>query len=151
MKSHAREYVYWSGLNKNIDEIAKECNRCQLAAKLPTGEPPAPWPPTKSPWTLIHVDFVGPINGIWHLVAVDSHSKWPEIIPLKHASISATKISLERIFETHAIPLSLVTDNGTQLTLTQIEQFCKDGCIEHVSSPPYHPQSNGQGNPLSTR
>ena len=63
----------------------------------------------------MHVDFAGPINGVTYLVLVDSHSKWSEVITMSSTSASATISVLEKIFATHGLPETIVSDNRTQL------------------------------------
>lgn len=38
---------------------------------------------------------------------------------------------------------TIVSDNGTQLVASNFERFCELNGIEHVTSAPYYPQSNG--------
>ncbi|XP_055605101.1 uncharacterized protein K02A2.6-like [Uranotaenia lowii] len=41
-------------------------------------------------------------------------------------------------------PHSIVTDNGTQFTSELFAKMCQEYGIEHVRTPAFHPQSNGQ-------
>ncbi|MGL5707069.1 MAG: DDE-type integrase/transposase/recombinase [Aeromonas sp.] len=52
--------------------------------------------------------------------------------------------ALRRIFSQHGLPEIIVSDNGSQFTSSQFDAFCRQHLIEHIRSPPYHPQSNGQ-------
>ncbi|KFD47809.1 hypothetical protein M514_11289 [Trichuris suis] len=44
MKALARSHVYWPGLDNQIEELVKRCNRCAFVAKLPLKTKLAPWP-----------------------------------------------------------------------------------------------------------
>ncbi|KAA3676508.1 uncharacterized protein DEA37_0007238 [Paragonimus westermani] len=144
MRAIARGFAYWPGMDDHISELVKHCSKCQQAAKLPKKQDPVPWDLPKGPWLRIHLDFAGPINGVMYLVLVDVHSKWPEIVPLHSATSSTTIAALRRIFSQHDFPEILVSDNGSQFSSTQFRDFCSRSNFQHVSTPPYHPQSNGQ-------
>ena len=144
MKTIARGYVYWPNLDNEIEQTVRNCSKCQEAAKMPTRQNPEPWPVPEEPWQRLHLDFAGPIDGTSYLVLVDAYSKWPEVIPVSRPTTSSTITSLRRIFSTHGLPTTIVSDNGSQFTSEQFEDFCKQNCIQHMRSPPYHPQSNGQ-------
>ncbi|BHF75306.1 hypothetical protein SprV_0501840200 [Sparganum proliferum] len=144
MKSIARSFAYWPGIDGDIDDLVRRCSRCQQAAKMPPRQPPVPWEPPERPWSRVHIDFAGPLNGVSYLILVDAYSKWPEIAPLNPATASATIAFLRRIFSQHGLPEVLVSDNGTQFTSSIFEDFCRQHNIQHLRSPPYHPQSNGQ-------
>ena len=143
MKSIARSYAYWPKMDEHIEDLVRNCFRCQQAAKFPSRESPVPWPPSTSPWSRVHIDFAGPVNGISYLVLIDAYSKWPEIVPISPTA-TATVETLGRLFCQHGLPSTIVSDNGTQFTSAVFADFCQRHAIEHIRSPPYHPQSNGQ-------
>nr|VZH99577.1 unnamed protein product [Spirometra erinaceieuropaei] len=144
MKSIARSFAYWPGIDGDIDDLVRRCSRCQQAAKMPPRPLPVPWEPPERPWSCVHIDFAGPLNGVSYLILVDAYSKWPEIAPLNPATASSTIAFLRRIFSQHGLPEVLVSDNGSQFTSSSFEDFCRQHNIQHLRSPPYHPQSNGQ-------
>ena len=144
MKAIARSYAYWPGMDRHIDDFVRHCSRCQQAAKNPPHQVPIPWQPTKFPWSRLHIDFAGPINGMTYFVLVDAHSKWPEIFPIISPTTSNTILILDRLFSQHGVPDTIVSDNGTQFTSAIFSDYCKRHAIQHIFSPPYHPQSNGQ-------
>ncbi|PIO76257.1 integrase core domain protein [Teladorsagia circumcincta] len=140
----ARSYVYWLSLNSDIEQLVKNCATCAEAAKNPVKAELSFWPKATSPWTRVHADSAGPLDGIYYLVVVDAYSKWPEILQVCSISTSATIKAMKRIFAQFGNPQTLVTDNGTQFTSTMSVEFCRQRGIRHIRSPPFHPQSNGQ-------
>ena len=50
---------------------------------------------------------------------------------------------LKRIFATHGIPVTLISDNGRQFVSEEFKQFMKGYDIIHTTSSPGHPQGNG--------
>ncbi|EFP09026.1 hypothetical protein CRE_22508 [Caenorhabditis remanei] len=147
MKQLARSFVYWITLDKDIETIVKSCDQCASAAKNPIKNTLCSWStPTNLPFILntIHADYAGPIQGIYYLVIVDSFSKWPEVIATTSISSSSTINIFRKIFAQFGNPKVLVTDNGTQFTSAPFNDFCKENGIQHIRSPPFHPQSNGQ-------
>ena len=144
MKAIARSYVYWPHMDFQIEQLSKNCTPCALASKQPRKTELQSWPFTTEPWSRIHADFAGPIDGHYFLIVVDSHSKWPEVITMPRTSTAATVSALRKIFYRFGVPHTLVTDNGSQFTSSQFADFCRRNAIVHIRSPPYHPQSNGQ-------
>ena len=59
------------------------------------------------------------------------------------ATASMTIEHLQTLFATHGIPEVLVSDNGTQFTSTDFEEFMRKNGIQHVRVSPYHFSSNG--------
>ena len=123
IKSIARSYVYRPSMDTDIEKLVKSCLNCQQASKNPPKQESVPWPQTNSPWTRLHIDFAGPINGATYLIVIDSHSKWPEVVSLTSATTTATIAALRRIFSQHGLPKIVVSDNGTQFSSAQFNDF----------------------------
>ncbi|XP_063971575.1 uncharacterized protein K02A2.6-like [Lytechinus pictus] len=49
---------------------------------------------------------------------------------------------LRRIFATHGISNTIVSDNGPQFVSAEFEEYLRDNGIEHRRVTPYHPQAN---------
>ncbi|KIH57824.1 hypothetical protein ANCDUO_11981 [Ancylostoma duodenale] len=59
-------------------------------------------------------------------------------------SSAATIRQLIGLFAQSSNFYTLVSDNGTQFTSKEFADFCVTNAIQHMRSPPSHPQSNGQ-------
>ena len=60
MKSLARSYVWWPGIDKDIQELVQQCSTCQLHQANLTRAPLHPWDVPTRPWSRVHVDHAGP-------------------------------------------------------------------------------------------
>ena len=100
MKAIARSYVWWKGLNKQIEEHATSCLQCQEQKSNPQVAPLHPWIWPTTPWKRIHIDFAGPFLNKMFLIVVDSHSKWPEVIQMTSTSAAKTIEVLQSLFRT---------------------------------------------------
>lgn len=79
-----------------------------------------------------------------YLVAVDAHSKWPEVINLKKNTKASALIEVcKTLFARHGLPNHVVTDNGRQFVSGEFKEFLKMHGVKQSFSPPYHPASNG--------
>lgn len=75
------------------------------------------------------------------LVAVDALSKWPDVYIMSSTTSSKTIKELRNMSVTHALPTQI--DNGSQLVLEEFETFLEMNGIQHLTSAPYHPRTNG--------
>ncbi|CAH8498480.1 unnamed protein product [Schistosoma intercalatum] len=144
MKALARSYVYWPHLDTQLEQLSRSCTKGALATKAPRKAELQSCPIPQSPWQRIHLDFAGPLHGQTYLLVVDAYSKWPEIFLMEHPTASCTVSKLRQLFSRFGIPELIVSDNGTQFTSEIFSQFCRQNGIQHIRTPPYHPQSNGQ-------
>jgi len=143
MKMIARSYIWWPGIDKQIEDFVKSCKSCQEVQRAPELAPLHPWIWPGKPWVRVHLDFAGPFLGKSFLIAVDAYSKWPEVIEMSSTTAAQTITMLRQIFATHGIPEQLVSDNGPQFTSSEFAEFCKSNGVKHIRVSPYHPASNG--------
>ena len=72
MKSLARSYVWWPGIDKDLECIAKSCQDCQQHQKVEQKTPLHPLEFPKRPWQRLHLDFAGPFQGQMWLIVIDA-------------------------------------------------------------------------------
>lgn len=144
MKAMARSYVWWPGIDANIEDIANFCNTCVENRKKPPHAPLTPWPWPERAWQRVHCDFLGPFHGDMYLVVLDSFSKWPEVINFKQDTRACKLIQVfEMLFARHGLCEHLVSDNGRQLASSEFREYLQRNGVKHSFSPPYHPATNG--------
>ena len=125
MKALARSFVWWPGLDQDIEVVAARCDKCKVTASMPATVPWNPWQHPSSPWDRTHVDF-GEWNQKYFLVVVDAFSKWPEVRHMPSSTTAERTIEdLEDVFATHEFPRLLVSGNVPQFTAMEFENFLK--------------------------
>ena len=144
MKSMARSYVYWPGIDNQIESFVRECNSCSLTAKTPIKTKLSSWTVPDHPWERIHIDYAGPIYNEYFLIVVDARTKWPEVQITTSITTKTTIANLSEIFCRFGMPHILVSDNKTQFTSDEFKQYCINNGIQHVLTPRYQLQSNCQ-------
>ncbi|XP_060538726.1 uncharacterized protein K02A2.6-like, partial [Pantherophis guttatus] len=144
MKALARSYVWWPSMDRDIEQWVSRCDPCQEVRPAPPQSDVAKWETPSNPWSRIHIDFAGPMQGRHLLIVVDAFSKWLEVVPMASTTTEATIRALRRLFATHGLPDVLVSDNGPQLTSLAMESFLAGLGIRHALSAPYRPAGNGQ-------
>ena len=81
---------------------------------------------------------------MYYLIVVNSHSNWPEVLQCKRPSTNCTIGFLYALFARLGVVDCVVTDNTTQFTSSKFRNFCKTYQVDHVTTPQFHPRSNGQ-------
>ena len=102
------------------------------------------WPKPDCTWERIHIDFAGPMEGMMFLIVVDAFSKWREVVQMRTSTTTATIKELGRIFAQQGYPKVLVSDDGTQFTAKEFQDYCQKNGIDHIRSPHYQPHCNCQ-------
>lgn len=142
-KSLARSYVWWPSMDTDIENLINSCKQCAKYRDSPEKSSLISWEWPKNPWQRLHIDFFGPLFGMQFLIAIDAHTKWPEVFALKSITTEKTIEVLSSLFARFGLPDMLVSDNGPQLTSELFKHFLEKNGIKHVKTAPYHPASNG--------
>ena len=82
-KALARSYVWWPGMDRDLEEQVNSCQTCQLHQKSPAEAPLHPWEWPGHPWERLHIDYAGPFMGHMFLVVVDAYSEWLEVYTMQ--------------------------------------------------------------------
>lgn len=143
MKALSRCYVYWPGLDSDIQSVAATCAQCQQALKAPTKTCLSSWPTPLHAWYRVHIDFAGPMNGLWYFILVDAYSKYPEVFTMATTTTQVTVSKLREHISRFGNMEKLVSDNGPQFQSAEFAAFCGAEDIEHIRTAPYMPMSNG--------
>ncbi len=76
------------------------------------------------------------------LIIIDAHSKWIEIFKTSGSDSTTTINCLRSTFARLGLPNTVVSDNGPSFISLDFESFLRSNGVCHVTSTPYHPQSN---------
>ena len=144
MKALARGHVWWAGIDKELESLAKSCAECAAVKQSPAKAPLHPWSWPCRPWQRIHIDFAGPFMDKSFLIVVDAYSKWAEVFIMPQTTAVRTIATLRQLFSVHGLPEEIVSDNGSQFTSAEFAEFTRKNGIKHTRSSPYHPASNGE-------
>jgi transposase InsO family protein len=106
---------------------------------------PIAWPFAQ--WGL---DQVGPLpkssreSHTYLLVTVDKFSRWIEVVPVTNQVATTAVKFFESIIYRYGVPNSIITDNGTNFTSGEFQDFAKELGIKIKYASVAHPKSNGQ-------
>ena len=130
MKSLARSFVWWPGIDQDIEDIVRFCDVCTITQGSPKVVPLLLWPWATEPWQRVHVDFAE-VKGQHFLLLVGSHSKWLEVFPMTSTTASATINILKSLFARFGLPQEMVSDNDPQFVSEESKYFLKGLDIKH--------------------
>ena len=148
-RERARQSIWWPGLSKQLEEMVKCCTEC-CKTQTQRFEPLIPSCLPELPWQKIGTDLFE-WNQNTYLLIVDYYSRFIEISRLNRTTADEVIVHTKSIFARHGIPEIVVPDNGSQYASEAFAKFAHEYQFEHVTSSPYHPQSNGEAeHPVQT-
>ncbi len=142
MKSVARDYLYWTGMSKDIEKLASSCETCKAVNPDTRAKVYEQWPKAMKPLERIHVDFFH-FAAKTALIVVDAHSAWLDVKLLGKTDALSTIHALGEILENFGDPHTIVSDNGPPFASADFHKYWENQQVKVLHSPTYHPQSNG--------
>lgn len=141
MKQMARRYVYWRGLDDDIENFVRTCKVCSVTGRS-VSKKFSTWPSVTRPFERLHVDFFH-ICGKTLLIVVDSFSKWIEVRIMRTTDAQAVIDELESIFVVFGYCDEIVSDNGPPFGSGMMKKWADFFKIKLTKSPSYCPEANG--------
>ena len=139
-----RQTCWFPGMRKQVQDFVASCLRCNAAQPNTHPVPRQPNFLPDRPWQKVHADFKRPIGGKYYLHAViDQYSKFPEVDLVSSTNFKKLKPILDRIFATHGIPESPITDNGPPYYSHEMAEYAKEMGFKLSPVSPEDPQCNG--------
>ena len=139
----ARDSVFWSNINADIEGYIKHCATCLKFQQMQPKEKIIHHNIPLRPWEVVSAD-VFHFKNKHYLCIVDYNSKFLVIKRLEGLSAENLINTIKLIFTEHGIPHKIMSDVGTNFIADMFWQFCKSIYVEQVISSVYHHQSNGQ-------
>ena len=134
MKSLARSFVWWPGMDMDIEERVRHCSICQKHQNNPSAAPLHVWEYPSAAWERLHIDFAGPFMGNMFLIVIDAYSKWIEVEVMNKSTPGTTISKLRKIFATHGLPQLVVSDNGPSFIAEEFKFILRSSILAPLMS-----------------
>ena len=142
-KQRAREALFWPGMSSQIEDAVSDCVMCNTYQNKQGRETMKATKTPDLPWVQVASDIFD-WKGEHYVLTVDYYSKFIEVDKLTDMSSQCTIETIKSQISRHGIPEVLRSDNGPQYASREFAKFCQDYEIQHVTSSPTYPQSNGE-------
>ena len=136
---NAREHMYWIGINADIEDYTKGCQKCIKQSQI-AKEPLQPHDIPEGLWRKLSMDYFN-FNGNSYVLICDYFSKFPFLYRAK-TSFWSLRDHLIDLFSTEGYPDEIVLDNGPPFQSKEFAKFLSGLGIKHTTSSPGYPRSN---------
>jgi len=140
---------YWIGWKRDVEQFCKTCDVCcqyhrgQLQKQGPLQPVVA-----GSPYERWYIDLTGPHprserGNVYILTYIDSFKKWAEAFPIRNKEAeTVAKVHVEQLFCRFGAPVSLLSDQGTEVDSSIMQNVCKLLKIDKLRTTAYKPSTN---------
>ena len=139
----------WKGMQAVVKKWCIECVACQVS-KVTKHTVPTLWeiPVPSRGFTEVSLNIVGllpPWQGFCYLLTmIDRNTRWLEVAELKDINATTVVAACVRTWVSrYGVPVTLVTDRGSQFTGELWSSMCIQLQISHQTTTAYHSKSNG--------
>ena len=143
--NRAKQTVYWPNLRKELEDLVLNCQLClkhSQAKRKPKPTPSFGQEIPVIPWTKLASDIFHFQNDSYLLI-VDFTSRFPIVRKLKSMKAKHVGSHFSEVFGEYGWPDTLLTDNGPCYASHDFKQLMLDMSVNHITSSPHYPQSNG--------
>ena len=129
-------------MTKDITEVIQACEACQETRPANHSEPLTLHEIPSAPWKKMGTDLFE-IDGVTYVISADYFSKFPVTTQINKASSSTVAMETKKTLALFGKPDIIVSDNGPQFIGKPYQDFMASWEIQHVTSSPRYPKSNG--------
>ena len=142
---HAKETVYWPGLNDQLEKLVLNCefclkyshSKCKQEPSLSLGQEVPLYPWTKLATDIFHFE------GASYFLVVDYTSRFLVVHKLTSMTGQHIVTHCKLVFSKYGWPESLISDNGPCYTAKVFTNLMREYSLNHITSSSHYPQSNG--------
>ncbi|XP_048587489.1 uncharacterized protein K02A2.6-like [Nematostella vectensis] len=132
-------------MDSDAERVCKSCHGCQVVGQFAAPEPMKRSEPPSGPWQDLAIELMGPMPTGESLLAIaDYYSRFYEVVIMNSTTSHKVVNALTQIFARFRFPHSIKSDNGSQFVSEEFTRYLRECRIEHRTSPPLWPQSNGE-------
>ena len=151
-KERILQSYWWPGMDKEINDHLKTCDKCQKTKKLKkqTSNELHPLPQCTAPNQRVHIDLFGPLKTSatgkkYIMVMTDAFSKLAELVALPNKEAQTVAEALfNRWICRYGLPEEILSDGGKEFCNDTVNLMLKMMNIKKTTTSPYHPQTNAQ-------
>ncbi|KAH0741272.1 hypothetical protein KY290_034315 [Solanum tuberosum] len=143
MYQDLKQIHWWSGMKKDIAEFVAKCQNFQQV-KYEHQRPVGLLQRMSIPVVVGLPKTLGKFDSIW--VVVDRLTKSAHFIPIRieYNVEQLAKVYVKEIVRLHGVPISIISDHGTQLTSKFWRKLHEELGAQLTFSTAFHPQTDGQ-------
>ena len=139
----ARDVLYWPNMSSEIRDMVGQCSPCNEYQQSQCKEPLMTHKIPERPWSRLAVDIFT-LDKSDYLITVDFYSDFWEVDTLPHMTAETVIECCKTHFSRYGVPDVVISDNGRQFASEEFANFARDWEFEHITTSPYHSQSNGK-------